>query len=1504
MASLKATTGTKFTSAQAAQNPNDLMRRVEVDELLAGKASAEQDWSYLDIYDFESGIKNVFPNYVQDSATVTWSETLGVRRASVRVADEGGLSVSEAGLAVVFGTGANDVARGNHTHAQLHAALTLAASQTLAMSLNGQELTADLRFVAEGLSVSDSGVRLVFGGGHNEVARGDHTHEGLHAALTLTASQSLTMSLSGQELSAALRVAANGALLIAESGVSVAFGTGHYQVARGDHTHAGLDQVHAPLTLAASQTLAMSLAGQELTASVRLASGGGLGANESGVRVMLPEGSGLSLNNYGLSVLFGTGANAVARGNHTHAQLHAALTLAPSASLSMSLTGQQLTAGLKIAADGALAVGESGVGVIFGTGHDEAARGDHTHEGLHAAVTVANSNSLTLSLNVQALTGAVRLSNSPSPGEGLLRSTSSGLVVVLGESGTQAARGDHTHSSASDVLGGFMSAADKAKLDSLSNLEVQDTASLQLVYESGVLNGVVRHGAGLDITEAGLVWSPGLEDSSTVRLRYQTNKLKAEILFGAGLMIGESGLQVNPAYITSSNLQLADTAPPTLVVGQVPAVGVSTRAMRADAKPGLPGLATSAAHGFQDMEDKRRWDFSHIGGFNGAVTGIEIDCQRELIYFIGDFTKYGNVGITRIAAVKFNGMLDPLFAPADSFGSRPGHIKLHSSGDILVGGATGKISYRGGSAQWLHRLDRKANPVSGFASPPTIAFSGGDQMLSLAPLSDGTIIAQSWETVRHMTAMGATMTTKNGTANVHHAVADGTAVYLMSRRASVFNSVTNPRAIKKLDYSAGSGAVFSGWTTGAGVGGEANAAYAILSPKGDFLIAANSLTSENGGGSSYAWNGGSPTKHTGLYKIRKDGSEAPDWNIDMVVQTDWPRPLAVDSHGRVYFTGDITSINGTAVTPWRLYRVNANGGGLVEFAGFNGQVHDAKLVGDDHLVVAGAFTQYGILPAARVLFMDADGRATPCIPVCKPTKFEKRSITAASAPTELEMVCGKRFLAVEFDVAAPVYAPYIHKVVVSRDHVSDGESVLMQFDMPGSTEVTIEIYDNVISGLPLLSFAGKSGAVPLFCEIRFEPDTKTWRLMSLGYLADAGGDYVAKAGDTMSGHLTLSGNPVSGLHAVPKQYADLKLALTGGTLSGPLTFSGTTHGGLALVNLTLAERDALAVKPVGCTIWNSTNGRMEVWNGSVWQNFALSTAAYALYKENGAGAELYALGANSVALGAYGQATGEASIVFGSNLYMAANGATGARSFAGAGSSLTASGINSVALGGFTNQSLGSNCVVLGGNGNANYGQNSGMVGGLGNTLAAPQGAIIGGIYNFAFSSDSRCGVVLGGVGAWADQFGEITSANVLNEGALWWQGISAQNSSITITGKTADATPTQIGPHEYRARQAIIFRRPASVWKMRGEIIARTADIVKIWELSFAMKCAGSIAGTVMLGTPTVTPMVEEAGSEDWEVGLTIKGTTGELEITVTGAAATDISWAGVIQILKHWRY
>ncbi|MEK7537082.1 MAG: hypothetical protein AAB584_01415, partial [Patescibacteria group bacterium] len=55
------------------------------------------------------------------------------------------------------------------------------------------------------------------------------------------------------------------------------------------------------------------------------------------------------------------------------------------------------------------------------------------------------------------------------------------------------------------------------------------------------------------------------------------------------------------------------------------------------------------------------------------------------------------------------------------------------------------------------------------------------------------------------------------------------------------------------------------------------------------------------------------------------------------------------------------------------------------------------------------------------------------------------------------------------------------------------------------------------------------------------------------------------------------------------------------TISNLLSFSGTTHPGLRLNNLTTVQRDALTVG-AGTTIFNTTDTKMQVYNGTSWKN--------------------------------------------------------------------------------------------------------------------------------------------------------------------------------------------------------------------------------------------------------------------------------------------------------------
>jgi hypothetical protein len=58
--------------------------------------------------------------------------------------------------------------------------------------------------------------------------------------------------------------------------------------------------------------------------------------------------------------------------------------------------------------------------------------------------------------------------------------------------------------------------------------------------------------------------------------------------------------------------------------------------------------------------------------------------------------------------------------------------------------------------------------------------------------------------------------------------------------------------------------------------------------------------------------------------------------------------------------------------------------------------------------------------------------------------------------------------------------------------------------------------------------------------------------------------------------------------------------LNANTFTGLQQFSGTGHAGIRLNNLTTAERDALSSPAAGMAIWNTTDGRLQLHNGSAW----------------------------------------------------------------------------------------------------------------------------------------------------------------------------------------------------------------------------------------------------------------------------------------------------------------
>ena len=232
------------------------------------------------------------------------------------------------------------------------------------------------------------------------------------------------------------------------------------------------------------------------TPTVQWSFGGGGG---SGIVVCAP-GGGVLATGGGLAVDLGTGHTQAAYGDHTHGQLHNPFTIEASNSLAWSLAGQDLSGEVRCAAGGALkVVASSGLAVDLGTGHTQAAYGDHTHALLHPPVAVTNSSTVALGIDAgQNLTAGVVYDLAPPGGYAPLAVTAGGLSLPLGSGINQPASGQHQHAVAvAGVSAGFMSAQQAATLAALSSgipliTGVGATPSLTLAVSAGhVLTGVV-----------------------------------------------------------------------------------------------------------------------------------------------------------------------------------------------------------------------------------------------------------------------------------------------------------------------------------------------------------------------------------------------------------------------------------------------------------------------------------------------------------------------------------------------------------------------------------------------------------------------------------------------------------------------------------------------------------------------------------------------------------------------------------------------------------------------------------------------------------------------------------------------------------------------------------------------------------------------------------------------------------------------------------------------------
>ncbi len=293
----------------------------------------------------------------------------------------------------------------------------------------------------------------------------------------------------------------------------------HQHVAANITDFAAATKIVIGLYIVDGDTVTWYADGTYYTASVKLKTGGGLLSDTNGVYVNV-----------------GSGVGAIAAGDHTHAQLHDPVTLGPSLSLGLTLNGQILAGEVILAPNGGLKATISGVAVDFGSSHTQVARGDISGSGV--GPTFGASSTMTLTEDVNGnVTGAVKLSASPSAGNAPLTILSDGLAVPLGTTASTPAAGNHTHGLATESADGFLSAADKRTLDQmLVLLQLDQSVSFtrhdacpaaQTGVDSGYIGGRHRWGTAMQILNANVV---ALAPTANVTLGLELNGVVQETL--------------------------------------------------------------------------------------------------------------------------------------------------------------------------------------------------------------------------------------------------------------------------------------------------------------------------------------------------------------------------------------------------------------------------------------------------------------------------------------------------------------------------------------------------------------------------------------------------------------------------------------------------------------------------------------------------------------------------------------------------------------------------------------------------------------------------------------------------------------------------------------------------------------------------------------------------------------------------------------------------------------
>ena len=182
----------------------------------------------------------------------------------------------------------------------------------------------------------------------------------------------------------------------------------------------------------------------------------------------------------------------------------------------------------------------------------------------------------------------------------------------------------------------------------------------------------------------------------------------------------------------------------------------------------------------------------------------------------------------------------------------------------------------------------------------------------------------------------------------------------------------------------------------------------------------------------------------------------------------------------------------------------------------------------------------------------------------------------------------------------------------------------------------------------------------------------------------------------------------------------------------------------------------------------------------------------------------------------------------------------------------------------------------LGGSGNTMTAAGVGL-GGSHNSLAATD-ALVSGHYASAIIAGCR-----------VDGAAELTSP------------VAGQHQRIeaTLALRTTNATPAAMLQYANGAGSTYLTVPPSTAWWVTVDVVGwnSSGNLASSWHIQSLVKRNGSGTPTIV-GSTSATAIEQDGGAAAWAVAVAIDSTHNAVEIDVTGAAATTISWTASLKI------